>query len=84
MIIENKYGNMKTVEIDICTQKQCCLMPTQNQTEGFTQASTETPCRSPDLLVYMNFIGFYLICPDLAWFSNLVLDVEIWTGNSRG
>ena len=42
MIIDNKYENMKTVEIDICTQKKCCLMPTQNQTEGFTQASIET------------------------------------------
>ena len=59
-------------------------MSTQNQTEGFTQASIETPCRSADLLVYMDFIGFYLIFSDLAWFSNLVLDVEIWTGNSRG
>ena len=59
-------------------------MSTPNQTEGFTQASIETPCRSPDLLVYMDFIGLYLICPDLAWFSNLALDVEIWTGNSRG
>ena len=84
MIIDNIYEYMKTVEIDICTQKQCCLISTQNQTEGFTQASIETPCRSPDLLVYMDFIGFYLICPDLAWFSNLVLDVEIVTGNSRG
>ena len=74
MIIDNKYENMTTVEIDTETM---LLMSTQNQTEGFTQASIETPCRSPDLFVYMDFIGFYLICPDLAWFSNLVLDVEI-------
>ena len=75
---------MKTVEIDICTQEQCYLMPTQNQTDGFTQASIKTPCRSPDLLGCKDFIGFYLICPDLAWFSNSVLDVKIVTNNSRG
>ena len=73
---------MKTVEIDICTQKQCYLMPTK--TEGFTQASTETPCRSPDLLVYNSFIGLYLTCPDLAWFSNLVLDVKNYDKQFQG
>ena len=58
-------------------------MPTQNQTKGSTQASTETLCRSPDLLVYKDFIGFYLICPDLAWFINLASDMKIMTSNSR-
>ena len=65
-------------------KNQCEQMPTQNQTEGFTQANTETPCRSPDLLVFNYFIGFYLICPDLAWFLNLVLEAIIETSNSRG
>ena len=59
-------------------------MPTQNQSEGFTQASAETPCRSPDLMVYNDFIGFYLMCPDLTWFINLALDMKIMTSNSRG
>ena len=54
-------------------------MPTQKQTEGFTQASAETPCRSPDLMVCNDFIGFYLICPDLTWFINLALDMKIMT-----
>ena len=59
-------------------------MPTQDQTEGFTQASTETPCRSPDLLVCNNFIGFYLIFPDLGCFINLALDMKIITSISIG
>ena len=50
---------------------------------GFTQASIETPQRSPDLIVSRYFIGLNLICPNLAWFENLALDVEIWTGISR-
>ena len=66
------------------SEKQCCQMPSQNQTEGFTQASTETLCRSPDLLVFNDFIGFCLICPDLAWFLNLVLEAKIETSNSSG
>ena len=58
-------------------------MPTQNQTEDCTQASAETPCRSPDLVDCNDFIGFYLICPNLAWFINLALDMKIMTSNSR-
>ena len=54
-------------------------MSSQNQTEGLNQASTETPHRSPDLVVFRYFIGLNLICPNLAWFENLALDDEIWT-----
>ena len=59
-------------------------MSSQNQTEGFNQASIETPYRPPDLEVFRYFIGLNIICPNLAWFENLALDDEIWTGISRG
>ena len=59
-------------------------MSSQNQTEGSNQASIETPHRSPDLVVFRYFIGLNIICPNLAWFENLALDDEIWTGISRG
>ena len=52
--------------------------------EGFTQASIETPHRSPDLVVFKYFIGLNLICPNLAWFENLALDDEIWTWLFQG
>ena len=51
-------------------------MSSQNQTEGSNQASIKTPHRSPDLVVFRYFIGLNLICPNLAWFENLALDIE--------
>ena len=81
MIIDNKCENITTVEIDTET-----MLPDINSKPnwGFHPSQHWDPMLVTDLLVYMDFIGFYLICPDLAWFSNLVLDVEIWVGNSRG
>ena len=47
-------------------QSRCEHMSSQNQTEGFNQASIETPHRSPDLVVFRYFIGLDIICPNLA------------------
>ena len=55
----------------------------KNQTKGFNQANIEAPHRSPDLVVFRYFIGLNIICPNLAWFENLVLDRKIWTDISR-
>ena len=55
----------------------CEHMSSQNQTKGFNQANIEAPHRSPDLVVFRYFIGLNIICPNLAWFENLVLDRKI-------
>ena len=52
-------------------------MPTQNQTEGFNQTNTGTPGRSPDLMVCYQFIGLYLISPNLAWFIVVYTDTYV-------
>ena len=59
-------------------------MSSQNQTKGFYQANIEAPHRSPDLVVFRYLIGLNIICPNLAWFENLILDRKIWTDISRG
>ena len=67
---------MIILKIDIIVkiyEKRCEHMSFQNQTEGFTQAITEMPCRSPELVLFIDFIGLYLIFPDLPWFVNLGL-----------
>ena len=79
MIIE------KILKIDIIVQI-ATVDVNSSQLKSKLRVSPKPALRPPagHLVVSMYFIGLYLICPDLAWFENLVLDVKIVTGNSRG
>ena len=59
-------------------------MLTQNQTGDLRQTSSRDTSRSPDLMVWSLLIGSYLIYPNLALFTVLVLVYKNKIGILKG